>query len=39
MFSLKIINENRNPEAQELFLRNTSISEHEALVKGKQSTK
>lgn len=39
MFSLKVINENRNPYAQELFRRNTSVSEHETLVKEKQSTK
>lgn len=39
MFSLKVINENRNPDAQELFRRNTSISEHETLVKQKQGTK
>lgn len=39
MFSLKVINENRNPDAQELFRRNTSVSEHETPVKEKQSTK
>lgn len=39
MFSLKVINENRNPYVQELFRRNTSVSEHETLVKEKQSTK
>lgn len=39
MFSLKVINENRNPDAQELFQRNTSISEHETLVKQKRSSK
>lgn len=33
MFSLKIINESRDPDAQELFQRNTSISEHKGLVK------
>lgn len=38
MFSLKIINENRNSDAQELFWRNTSISEHKTQrIKAKQS--
>lgn len=39
MFSLKVVNENRNPDAQELFRRSMSVSEHETLVKEKQSTK
>lgn len=37
MFSLKVINVNRNPDVQELFRRNTSISGHETLVKQKEN--